>query len=109
MFDGTVGHLQPMLKVEVFPFCRGQIYYLLDDRPVFRVGSLQNELDRKLGCGVEFEYSKHLSRPVELSGRNIPAEAPRAGQPLRLRQVSLRLPQVRVEARVLERNSCLRG
>src|ERR1700733_7373311 len=92
-FDGTVGHEKPLFIIKATAFGGSLMDDLPDERAVLRVGSLYHQLERRIGRGIELEYSKCFIGPEDLSARDVPAETARTAQPLGLRQVTLALTQ----------------
>ena len=58
MLDRTIGHQQPMFKIEISPFLRRTVDGLLEARSIFRMSSLEHELHRRLIGSSAFEYAK---------------------------------------------------
>src|SRR3984885_2489086 len=82
-----------MFMIEIKPLRRGTVDQLAGKSPVFRVTAFHYPLPPRLGRRIALKNSKGLVGPINLPARYVPAETSSAAQPLRLRQISLALPQ----------------
>ena len=78
-----------MLVVQVFRVLRGAFNDLSHGGGIFRVNTFEEQLQRRLHRSLILQNPKVLVGPVEVSGRNVPAEAPRTAERLRLRKLGL--------------------
>src|SRR2546429_9214453 len=67
--------------------------HAMQQRPVFRVDSSADQLERHGHTGVEFEDAIELSRPCDLVRRTPPGEAAGQAEALSLREKCLAAPQ----------------
>src|SRR6266446_6418196 len=86
ILDRTIGHQQPMFKIEILPFLRCAVECLLNAGSVVWMSSVDHELHCRLIGSVAVKDTKGFLRPVEFSARNIPTETARVAQPLRFSQ-----------------------
>src|SRR3984893_15702034 len=77
-----------MLKIEILSLLRCTIEYLSDQRSVRWVSSGKDQFQSRFSPSVRFKDAKAFLRPVNLPAGNIPAEAARVAQFLRLGQVN---------------------
>ena len=78
-----------MLVVQVLRVLRRAFNRLLHSGGIFRVNTFQEQLQRRLYRSLILKNPKGLVGPVQVSGRNVPAEAPRTAKRLRLRKARL--------------------
>src|SRR5712664_1161846 len=76
-----------MFKIQILPFLRGTVDYLLNACSVVWMSSLEYELHCRLISSVAFKNAKGFLRPVEFPAGNIPTETARMAQPLRFSQI----------------------
>src|SRR6267142_5280141 len=76
-----------MFKIQILPFLRGTVDYLLNACSVVWMSSLEYELHCRLISSVAFKNAKGFLRPVEFPAGNIPTETARVAQPLRFSQI----------------------
>src|SRR6202043_2936854 len=76
-----------MLVVQFLRVLRRAFNRLLHSGSIFRVKTFEEQLQRRLYRSLILKNPKVLIGPVEVSGRNVPAEAPRTAKRLRLRKV----------------------
>src|ERR1700674_1893419 len=98
-----------MLKIKAFSFpdC------MIESRPyeisVVGMNSLQYQLQRRRGRSIIFKDLVGFLRPVDLSAGKAPAEAARMAYALPFCEEGFAPVQIRVEARILQRNRGLRS
>src|ERR1700732_5443543 len=78
-----------MLVVQVLRVLRRALNRLLHSGGIFRVNTFEEQLQRRLYRSLILKNPKGLIAPAQVSGRNVPAEAPRTAERLRLRKVGL--------------------
>src|SRR5258708_23794694 len=78
-----------MLVVQVLRVLRRAFNRLLHSGGIFRVNTFEEQLQRRLYRSLILKNPKGLVGPAQVSGRNVPAEAPRTAERLRLRKVGL--------------------
>src|SRR3979411_2695646 len=93
ILDRAVRHQQPMFDVKTWPRPWSPIGDLPDELPVFRVRSLDDCFEGGFGSWPVPEDPKALLGPVDLSVGNVPAEAARVAELLRLGQIRLAPPE----------------
>jgi len=71
---------------------------------VVGVGSTQDEIERRPRRTIQLEDPVRLVGPYEPASVRFPPEAAGGAEPLRLRQVGLGMPKLRIEVRVLARD-----
>src|ERR1700688_811621 len=76
-----------MLEVQVLRVLQCAFNRFLHSGSIFRVKTFEEQLQRRLYRSLILKNPKVLIGPVEVSGRNVPAEAPRTAKRLRLRKV----------------------
>src|SRR5229473_1193878 len=87
VFDGTVGHHQPMLEIKTTSIVRGTLDDVPEKRTVFGMSPLNHQLHRGLRRWRAFKYSKGFIRPEDFSTHYVPTKTAGAAQQLRLCQV----------------------
>ena len=89
----AVGHQQAMVEVPVFLVVGDPVDGLAYRVEVVGVGPSDHVLDRgRFALGVILEDPEGLLRPAQLGAGQVPAEAPRPAQALRLGEEGLALP-----------------
>src|SRR6266478_1290602 len=78
-----------MLVVQVLRVLRRAFNRLLHSGGIFRVNTFEEQLQRRLHRSLILKNPKGLVGPAQVAGRNVPAEAPRTAERLRLRKVGL--------------------
>src|ERR1700692_3669898 len=89
VFDGTIGHLQPMFIIKTTRLRCGAADGLLDKHAVFRMSSLNRQIQPRFRRRLAFKYSKGFIGPVKFSAQYVPAETACPVQSLRLCQGTL--------------------
>src|SRR5262249_21651514 len=82
----SVWHQQAMLKVKLVSLADGTVDLLTNESNVVGVHTIEHHLQRRLGRRIVFEDAKAFLGPEDLSARDVPAEAARVTQLLRLGQ-----------------------
>src|ERR1700742_3807886 len=93
MFDGTVVHQKPMLGDELEALARGTVDDLAHAVLVVRMRTVNDRLDGGLCRRLVSEYSISAIRPIDISARNVPAEASDLTQLFRGGQINPAPPQ----------------
>src|SRR5260370_5279591 len=78
-----------MLEVQVLRVLQCAFNRFLHSGSIFRVNTFEEQLQRRLYRSLILKNPKGLVGPAQVSGRNVPAEAPRTAERLRLRKVGL--------------------
>src|SRR5258706_9881182 len=82
MFDGTIRHQQPMLKIKILPILRRAFDRLFHLSRVFGMNALEDIFHGWCHGSVVLEDSKRFLRPGDLAGRNSPAKTSGVTEPL---------------------------
>ena len=109
MSDPAIRHQQAMVEINIRPFPGRAVESLLDEIPVVGMSSLQYQLQCRLGRSIVLKDLVGFLRPVNLSARNIPAEASGRADALPFGQESFAALQIGIQAGILQRDRGLRG
>src|SRR6266436_1726403 len=96
-----------MLKIKICPSICRAVESLLHEISVVGMNSLEYQLQRRLNRSIVLKDLVGFLRPVDLSTRNVPAEAAGVAYVLPLSQESFAALQIRIEAGILQRNRSL--
>ena len=75
VFHGTIGQLQPMLKIKPLGFTLRSIDVLLHHFAIAWMNSRENKVHRRLRFWTALKNSESLVGPEDLAARNLPAKA----------------------------------
>src|SRR5450755_3577741 len=103
MLDSVVRHQQSILDVEVRALAGCLVQYLLQQTPVIRMHSSQEQLDGQRDRRLVFEDSKRFDRPRDPSAANAPVPAASGADALPLGKKGFAALQIGIEAGVLQR------
>jgi len=79
-----------MLEVQVLSVLRRVFNCFLHGSDIFRVNAFEDQLQRRLYRALILKNPMSLIGPIQVSGRNVPTEAPRMTERLCLRKVGTR-------------------